>query len=550
MSRAQSNITIKTLIGLLTFTVPVLIVMPLSSIFTGYYILLSLLIVTFAMTLSGPLAKIVKLLLILSCLASLLSLVISGGFLTTGAFHSILLTNSEEVVGYFTLINWVIFIPFILITLFGLACFGTTKLPAKAPIKFLLLISIFALAILIPCFKWYADPDARSQLTESKLNSLYLYQDVPAYNLYRVTALAFVERYRSHINYGDALPAHIVSTEVSALPDNIIVVIGESSRRASYSLYGSEINATPNLLIRSKGPEHPMIIVDGVFAPAPNTRESVPRSFSFATTNHRLFEGLAHANLINIARSIGYYTTWVTTQTLYTRWDSFTAKVATSADRVIHSNSSTQTWHDRDAIEAAKKQLLTSKEKQFIVLHLSGEHADYSIRNGEPIPEMHFEAIKAQISNHATMSPTELAYLSSIHMTDALLDNLVTAMFDDAHNSLLVYFSDHGEVIGKGHGLQPIQIEEELAIPYLAIGSLANNMAKVIDCYRDQSHQLYNNAYFPEVMLSTLGMEIDTPTQAKTFTYYSIKGETEALPNDFSFTFFHQGEKRCKKSSH
>ncbi|ROV59840.1 phosphoethanolamine transferase [Vibrio ponticus] len=550
MNRAQTATIIKTAISLATFTLPILFVMPLSSVFTGIYIMLSLLMVTFAMTLKSRLGNLVKLILIISCIASILSLTVSGGFLATGAFHSILLTNSEEVVGYFQLIDWTLFIPCMFLTLAGLSCFWTTHLPFKASIKATLIVSTLSLAALIPTFKWYVDQETKTQLTESKLNSLYLYQDVPAYNLYRVATLAFIERYRSHIDYGETLPDHFVSAQPHALPQNIIVVIGESSRRASYSLYGSQINATPNLLARSKASAQPMQIVDGAFAPAPNTRESVPRSFSFATTEHQLFTGLSHANLIDVARSIGYHTTWVTTQTLYTRWDSFTAKVATSADKVIHTSDNQNRWHDRDAVEAVKKQLIAKDKNQFIVLHLSGEHADYAIRNGEPVPDKHFEAIKAQLSNQQTISSTELAYLSSIHMTDDLLDNLVSAMFDDATNSLLVYFSDHGEVIGKGHGLQPIQIEEELAIPYLAIGTLANKMARVIDCYRDHRHQLYNNSYFPEVLLSTLGMEVAPPRQSQTFTYYSIQGETEVLPTDFSFTFFHQGDKQCKKSVH
>lgn len=531
------------------FLVPLVFVMPISSPFTLYYMLISASLILISMSFTGWLSALVKILLSLSCLASILSLVISGGFLATGAMHSILLTNPDEVTGYFQLIDWKIFLPTMMLTLGGLYCFWRTHIPLTNLAKAMASVFLLALLCALPLFKWVFDAEEKRLIQQDKMHLIYLYQDVPAYNLYRVASLTLYERFKSHIQYGNELPKHvqidIVDTE--DLPQNIVIVIGESSRRDAYSMYGNPIDASPQLMLRHKSQPNIFSVIDGVFAPAPNTRESVPRSFSFVSTDERLYQGLAYTNIINLARTMGYQTSWITTQALYTRWDSFTAKVATSAEQVFHKSEHGQPWHDRDAASKVSELLKHNQQPQFIVLHLSGEHADYAIRNGESVPSRHRQAIAQQVPDNALLSQAELSYFSSVHLTDTILDGLIKEVFADEQDSLFVYFSDHGEVIGKGHGLQPIQIEDELAIPYFAIGRLAKNMTRAIDCYRDNKHHLFNNAHFPEVLLTTLGMKVEPPKQVKHFTYYSIKGETRSLPDDFSFNFHYQKERQCEQ---
>ncbi|MCC2521692.1 phosphoethanolamine transferase [Vibrio coralliilyticus] len=550
MKAMNKTAVVYCVVGLLPFLVPLVFTMQLSSVFTYYFALMSVLLLLLIMTFKGWLGKAIKLLFALSCLFSIVSLVLTGGLVSTGAFHSILLTHSEEVIGYFELVNWYIMVPVFLSTAIGLYCFWKAYLPIQGWRRMTLLLSVLAVATALPVFKWNFDPEAKQQITEDYVHTLYLYQDTPAYNIFRVAALAFYERYQSHLSYGQDLPEHVLPDFSLDIPTNIVIVIGESSRRASYSLYGSQINSSPRLKARYIEDSNLVTVVDGVFAPAPNTRESVPRSFSFISANQMLYQGLPYVNLIDVARMMGYQTTWVTTQALYTRWDSFTAKVATSSDNVIHTGEPGQLWRDIDAAKAVVKQLNKDDGHQFVVLHLSGEHADYSVRNGEALPQAHFDAIKQQLTLASGVSPIEIAYLSSVHFTDSILDALISGLFKDEPNSLLVYFSDHGEVIGKGHGLQPIRIEDELAVPYLVFGSLGKNMSEVINCYRDNQHLLFNSAYFPEVLLSTLGMKIEPPESTSEFTYYSVQGVTKTLPSDFSFEFYYPGQQQCRYNAH
>ena len=80
-------------VGLLPFLVPLVFTMQLSSVFTYYFALMSVLLLLFIMTFKGWLGKAIKLLFALSCLFSIISLVLTGGLVSTGAFHSILLTH-------------------------------------------------------------------------------------------------------------------------------------------------------------------------------------------------------------------------------------------------------------------------------------------------------------------------------------------------------------------------------------------------------------------------------------------------------------------------
>jgi len=519
----------KRLLALLLFLTPAIYCLPDSNYTsTGYFGTLNLLLLIAALSTKSIFEKPFKLALLASVLVSYLSIAISGGMLSSGAFHSIIDTTTFEIVGYIPLISW----PVIIITLMlfgcGAYCFYTETIYLPLRYKYLLLASIISVTLALPCYRYIVDPSFKQSVKQDYFNALYSFGDMPAYNLYRVAITSFRERYLSRQPCGIALPSHISLSPIATNnQSDIIVIIGESSRRLSYSVYGYGIDSTPNMKKRLKSGSN-FIAIDNVYSPAPNTRESIARTLSFATSNTYLREGLAYQTLLDIMQKAGYTTVWITTQDLYTRWDTYSAKIANSAQKIIAAASDGKTWTDQRAIETALLEL-AKPEKSFVIVHLWGEHSDYSIRNNLPLPTTSIQAIERQIDSESPLKDIEVSYLSSIHHTDSIVDSVFSYIDSTPDQDLAIYFSDHGEVIGKGHGLIPINISSELGIPFVIQGELSAKLSKQINNFRDSYKGIFNTSFFPEVMINTLGGKAERTKDVDLLSYFSIQGYPENI---------------------
>lgn len=501
------------------------------SIVGYYYALLNFLIIFCVFTLKGSLRLISNFLIITSCSVAALSTEVAGGMLSNGALHSILATNSSEVFEYFSLINGWSFLLTILLILTSIIIITKSTIPTTRPIAWPIYTLTLALCIGYPFFRYTVDEGYQQDAKEDFFSMLYIIPPMPTYNLYLTATLALHERQLSQEQYGDALPIHITKLPVlSKNTGDIILILGESSRRGSYSIYDEIINTTPNLKLRLENSDQ-FQRINKVFSPAPNTRESIARSLTFATSNTYLHDGLPFKTLLSSMSDAGYETVWVTTQDLYTRWDTYSAKVANSSDRVIHKSADGLPWTDSNAANVALD-VLKQPQKSFVVLHLWGEHSDYRIRNGIPIPQHSIDAIEKQVPKDQPLDKNKIHYLASIHHTDSILESIFSHIDQSSQNDLAIYFPDHGEVIGKGHGLIPIRLESELAIPFVAQGYRSEVLSHEIGRFRDKRFGVFNTSYFPEVLINTLGGAANVPTDSHNLTYFSIEGSPTRVRND------------------
>lgn len=519
-------------IALITLSLlPVLFANFEGSIVSYYYALLNFLIIFCVFTLKGMLRILLNFLIIASFAVAAISTEVSGGMLSNGALHSILATNTNEVLEYFSLINGWSFLFTILLTIVSMVIITKSTIPTKRQFSLPIYTLTLALCFGYPFFRYTVDEGFKKNAKDDLFSMLYVVPPMPTYNLYLTATLAFHERQLSQEQYGNALPSHIRKLPLSSENEgDIILILGESSRRGSYSIYDETINTTPNLKRRLEKSDQ-FQRISNVFSPAPNTRESVARSLTFATSSTYLHDGLPFKTLLSSMSDAGYETVWVTTQDLYTRWDTFSAKVANSADRVIHKSLDGLPWTDSNAANVALN-VLKQPQKSFIVLHLWGEHSDYRIRNGIPIPQDSINAIKKQVTKEQLLDKNKIHYLASIHHTDTILESIFSHIDQSNQTDLAIYFPDHGEVIGKGHGLIPIRLESELSIPFVAQGHRSKLLSHEIEKFRDKRFGVFNTSYFPEVMINTLGGAASVPTESRNLTYFSIEGSPTRVRND------------------
>ena len=115
------------------------------------------------------------------------------------------------------------------------------------------------------------------------------------------------------------------------------------------------------------------------------------------------------------------------------------------------------------------KEIIPNSNKQFIVVHTSGSHWNYTARypkEFEQFTPVCNGKIKSDASNCEQLALIN-SYDNSILYTDFFLSNLIDLLKDK--NAFLLYVSDHGESLGEngyyGHG-GPL-IAEQITVPLI-----------------------------------------------------------------------------------
>jgi len=224
-------------------------------------------------------------------------------------------------------------------------------------------------------------------------------------------------------------------------PDKIIIIIGESSLRTHYQPYGYAINTTPNIEDIFSTPNS--CSVNDVHASAPETRDAIRMSLTFSTPqdNSPYF---ANKNIIEMAKSAGYKTYWISSTDEKGFYSSYVGMISSYSDFFsdrITKNGLNTSIDDISLIDGFKS-IFNKKEKQMIFVHLNGSHMPYTKR---------YDSIDA----HAiTGAPSAiLDYDRSLHHTDRLVASIYDFLHINSSNYVLFYSPDHGEIIGLGHGL-------------------------------------------------------------------------------------------------
>lgn len=231
--------------------------------------------------------------------------------------------------------------------------------------------------------------------------------------------------------------------------DVVIVVIGESSFVGRYGAYGYSVDTTPNLT-RLRADSN-ACFVNKVHSAAPITRNSISMTFSYRSPES--FQPLlSQKSLIDLAHENKFRTYWIASQPLRGPHETEYGFLAKESDVVWQTDG-----EDNELprlFEKALKENLSPKRK-FIVLHMAGSHWPYS-RQFDPVD--------------ALALPNADDYDKSIHKTDRVLGAVLNSLTQAQVRYTALYFPDHGELVGKGHGLSSGGPDQYL-IPYVVLAS-------------------------------------------------------------------------------
>lgn len=273
-------------------------------------------------------------------------------------------------------------------------------------------------------------------------------------------------------------------------PKKIIVILGESSNRNYYSLYGYETATTPfldSLAVLNKIYKYASI------SPASITIDAIKQSLTFATPNN-LDAFFENKTVINLANDAGYETVWISNQDKMGLSDSYIACIAENSNQKYFSSSITIS-DDFNLLPVFKKALNTDKN-QFIVLHLQGSHAAYADR---------YDSNDLLIKHEDSMIEN---YTRTIHHTDRFIQKVYDIVQEKDTSTCILYYSDHGECVGEGHG-QTNRSKDQFEIPYIFMLHNSNlPIDSITDKYIYNKSGLINSLSTINILAEIMGYNI------------------------------------------
>lgn len=230
----------------------------------------------------------------------------------------------------------------------------------------------------------------------------------------------------------------------------VILVIGESTNRASMSLYGYARATTPQLdAMRAR-----LLVFNDVISPASSTVESMMSMLTPADLGNP-DAWMAKPNLLMLAEAAGYKTFWVSNQTRNDGWIGMLAGEADESDFINYGTGRGENNFDANLFQPFAHALADAAPKKLIVVHLLGAHPSYDMRY--PSRFAHFDnlhdAVSAQMASQgrsAWIRNQRDEYDNAIRYGDYVLGNLI-GMAEQAksgHAAALLFVSDHGQEVG------------------------------------------------------------------------------------------------------
>jgi lipid A ethanolaminephosphotransferase len=231
-----------------------------------------------------------------------------------------------------------------------------------------------------------------------------------------------------------------IAASVTA-PDNLVVVlaVGESSRRKSFSLYGYERRKTNPQLEGIDG----LHLLDAI-ATRGSTLYALPRIFE-----------KSDIKLTTIVSKVGIPTTCYVNYTLY---DNCAAVGETKVSNCAHDGK----CYDEDVIPLLQESVATYQSGyRFLVLHFGGgSHGPiYSDRYPPEFQQFQPMCTDADIANKCSLEQLYNSYDNTILYVDHVVAQAIRTLESSKVPYVFIYLSDHGESLLEDglmfHGMPP-----------------------------------------------------------------------------------------------
>jgi heptose-I-phosphate ethanolaminephosphotransferase len=282
-------------------------------------------------------------------------------------------------------------------------------------------------------------------------------------------------------------------------PEIYVVVLGETSRRSNWSLYGYPRATTPGL----DAMKSDLIVFERVSSNATNTILSVPLALTRATPATR-DRARSEKSIITLLRQAGFETYWISNQERSDVLRNPISQIAREADHVSFPEDippgERRDGFDSNLLGRLSEALarLPKDGKAVFFLHMEGSHFGYKQRYPAD-----FAAFRGGQGAPRSLPPRETQlvdeYDNSIYFTDHNLRGIIDRLVLCGCKAGMIFFSDHGERLFDhgltdgdfGHGF-PTVSRQEIDVPFFMWLSRAYQ-----DAYPSSVQRLKSNARSP-----------------------------------------------------
>ncbi len=213
-----------------------------------------------------------------------------------------------------------------------------------------------------------------------------------------------------------------------------ILIIGETARKANFSLYGYEKETNP------------LLKQDSVFAfsnaktAANLTHLSLP--FILSRSNPKTIEKQeTEKSIIAAFGEANFQTYWITNQPYHYNNIVYYYTLQSNHFKSLNASFDLDGAYDMKLVPVLREILDKKEQKQFIILHTIGSHYRYNYRYPKS-----FEKFTPSLRTSKQSKQTLVnSYDNSILYTDFFLHNIIDLLRQQNCTAFLYYLSDHGE---------------------------------------------------------------------------------------------------------
>lgn len=288
----------------------------------------------------------------------------------------------------------------------------------------------------------------------------------------------------------------------------IVLVIGETSRRANWQLNGYSRQTNP-LLSRQQN----LINFTDMLSISTATRNSIPILLTRKPAEQVHQYNFAEKSVISAFKEAGFDTYWLSTQQKFGAHDTSTSVYAKEADHIIFLNKTNYTSKgepDGAVLPVFQQMLANSSQKTLVVIHTLGSHFDYSHRY--PPSFGRFKPSLDEIKGYSLQDKQYKqqlvnSYDNSILYTDYVINELIESMKAKTETaSFLLYSSDHGEDLfdgqcdKSGHGNETAHNFEIASLAWYSSRFAATHQDKVQQLQANTSKPVNHTSIFPTLI--------------------------------------------------
>lgn len=250
-------------------------------------------------------------------------------------------------------------------------------------------------------------------------------------------------------------------------PDSLrqiyVMVIGETSRADSWSLYGYGRETNPRLKAVTGLKSYPYALSE-----INTTHKSVPMLMSYLTSENFGSEVAHTRSLFEAFNSLGFATAFISNQHRNHSYIDYYGQEAKSVHFLTDSHGP---GYDSDLVAALREYLnSTTAIRIFVVLHCYGSHFEYNKRYDSA--DRRFTPDANATADEENRAQLLNAYDNTILATDHMLADIISLLSKLNCISSMVYTSDHGEDIfddnrGRFLHASPVPTYWQLHVPFI-----------------------------------------------------------------------------------